>query len=331
MTRAMLLSAGLGTRLGSIGQARPKPLLPVCDIPILAFGISNLVAHEITEIVINLHHRGDLIEQELGDGSRFGANVRYIVEEKILGTGGGLKNAMSLLDPDGTDEPFVSMNGKLIFDLDIGEVLETHRQQADVLGPILGTMVVRRVPDAGDWGALNVEERDGRLEVVDFFAEGRHMFCGVHVTRPSVMKRLPDGEACSIRQGYLPWMRAGEHIGAYEVDGDRYFSEHSTIERYLESNVALLGASTLRNPPGPLRGIDPTAHIDNTARLVQPVKISARAHIGADAVVGPNVVVGEHAIVDAGAHVVSSVLWPKARAQGELDRVIAMPNETVAV
>lgn len=327
MTRAMLLSAGLGTRLGPLGVARPKPLLPVCDMPILSYGISNLVAHGITEIVINLHHRGEMIRSELGDGSRFGATLHYVEEESILGTGGGLKNALDLLDPGGTDEPFVSMNGKLIFDVDITEVLATHLDHGDVLG----TMVVRPVPDAEDWGALTVSEKAGRHEVVDFFAEGRHMFCGVHVTRPSVMRRLPDGEACSIRQGYLPWMKAGEHIGAYVVSSDRYFAEHSNSERYLESNIALLGATTLRNPPGPLRGIDPRAHIDATARLKQPVRIAAGAHICADAVVGPNVVVGAHAIIEAGCEIHDSVVWPKARAHGTLSRAIATPNEIVPV
>ena len=86
--RAMLLCAGLSTRLGKLGTERPKPMLPVCGIPILAFGISNLVAHGIRDLVINTHHRGDVIRDELGDGRRFGARIQYIQEDVILGTGG---------------------------------------------------------------------------------------------------------------------------------------------------------------------------------------------------------------------------------------------------
>src|SRR5260221_8257121 len=115
--RAMLLCAGLSTGLGRLGDERPKPMLPVCGMPILAYGIANLVAHGITDLVINTHHRGDVIRGELGDGRRFGARIIYIEEAQILGTGGGLKHALSLLDPHGTDQPVLSVNGKLIFDL----------------------------------------------------------------------------------------------------------------------------------------------------------------------------------------------------------------------
>ena len=105
------------------------------------------------------------------------------------------------------------------------------------------------------------------------------MFCGVHVTRPSVMARLPDGASDSIRQGYLPWLRAGERVAAFEHTGG-YFAEHSTPERYLESNWALLGGAPLRHPPTRrLVGIDPTARIAPTATIVEPVRIGAGARI----------------------------------------------------
>ena len=75
------------------------------------------------------------------------------------------------------------------------------------------------------------------------------------------MARLPDGESDSIRQGYLPWLRAGGHVAAYEHEHG-YFAEHSTPGRYLDSNWALVGGTPLRHPPSRLAGIDPTARID---------------------------------------------------------------------
>ncbi|MBT8494608.1 MAG: nucleotidyltransferase family protein, partial [Deltaproteobacteria bacterium] len=170
MTRAMLLCAGLSTRLGDLGQKRPKPLLPVCDIPILRYGIANLVAHGIRDIVINLHHRGELIQDEIGDGGDMGARIQYSMEDEILGTGGGLKKAADLLD-EGGDQPFITANGKLIFDLDFTALLEAFAADPDVLG----TMVVRPVPDALEWGAVNVDT-SGPLRVRNILGEGRHMF-----------------------------------------------------------------------------------------------------------------------------------------------------------
>src|SRR6476620_1103537 len=92
--RAMLLCAGLSTRLGKLGAECPKPMLPVCGMPILRYGIANLVGHGVRALVINTHHRGDFIQRALGDGSALGARIQYIHEAAILGTGGGLKNAL---------------------------------------------------------------------------------------------------------------------------------------------------------------------------------------------------------------------------------------------
>ncbi|MBS1123103.1 MAG: Nucleotidyl transferase [Deltaproteobacteria bacterium] len=303
--RAMILCAGLSTRLGALGAERPKPMLPVCGIPILAYGIANLVAHGIRDIVINTHHLGEVIEREIGDGRQHGARVRYLHEPVLLGTGGGLKHALPLLDPDGSDEPFVSCNGKLIFDLDVSSLVDAYRRA----GKILGMMVVQRVPDARAWGAVNVQVDARGPHIVDILGEGEHMFCGVHVTRPSVMARLPDGESDSIRQGYLPWLRAGERLAAYEHSGG-YFSEHSTPERYLEANRALLGGVTLRHPPGRLVGIDPTARLHPTVTIVEPVKIGAGARIAAGVTVGPFAVIGDGAKISAS--VANAVVWAGA-------------------
>ncbi len=327
MTRAMLLCAGLGTRLGTLSDQRPKPMLPVCDLPILRYGVALLVGHGITDIVINLHHRGDVIRDELGDGAGFGARIVYSQEDTLLGTGGGLKHALPLLDPDGRDEPFVSMNGKLIFDLDVTALLAAHRQDP----ALLGTMVVRPVPDARNWGAVLVRPDDrGRPRVHDVLGDGEHMFCGVHVTRPSVVARLPDGDACMIRQGYLPWMRAGAGAVAAFVHERGYFAEHSTPARYLDSNLALLGGEPLRHPPGPLTGVDATAHIDPTAILHAPVRIGPGAEIGPGAHVGPGTVVGAGATVAAGARLTRTVVWAGARAEGTLDRAIVSRTGTIA-
>lgn len=317
MTRAMLLCAGLGTRLGALSDERPKPMLPVCDVPILRYGIAQLVAHGIRDVVVNVHHRGDVIEDEIGDGAALGARVVYSHEDVILGTGGGLKRALPLLDPDGRDEPFVSMNGKLIFDVALGALLEAFARDREALG----MMVVQRVPDAEAWGAVDVQPDGDHVRVRDVLGKGRHMFCGVHVTRPSVVAKLPDGEACMIRQGYLPWLRAGAPVAAFEHEGG-YFAEHSTPARYLQSNWDLLDGRALRHPPAVLRGIDPTASIDPTATVHEPVRIGPGARIERGATVGPLAVVGTGATVAAGARLVRTVVWAGATAAGALEDVI---------
>ncbi len=326
MTRAMLLCAGYGSRLGPLGVQRPKPMLPVCDIPILRYGVALLAGHGVGEVVINLHHRGAIIREALGNGDTLGIRIHYVVEDELLGTGGGLKNALDLLDPDGDDEPFLSLNGKLIFDVDLDALLAAYARAPDARG----MMVVRRVPDALSWGAVDVDESGEVPEVRDILGRGGFMFGGVHVTRPSVVRRLPAGEACMVRQGYLPWIRAGQKVAAFVANGDAYFAEHSTPRRYLQSNIDLLQGGGLRFPPGAMRDIDVRANIDRSATIRQPVRIGAGAQIGANAMIGENAVIGENATVAAGVRVERAVVWPGVHVGGDLRDGIATPEGIVA-
>jgi mannose-1-phosphate guanylyltransferase len=313
----MILCAGYGTRLGVLGEQLPKPLLPVANVPIVRYGIALLVGHGIRDIVINLHYRSDLFEQALGDGSELGARIHYSREPRILGSGGGIKHALGLLDPDDSDEPFVVMNGKLIIDADLTALLAAHRAAGDVLA----TLLVRRVPDASNWGAVRVDERS---RVRDVLAAGDHMFCGVHIARPSVIRKLPDGEACFIRQGYLPWLtsKVGE-VAAHEHHG--YFEEHSTPARYLAGNLALLRGAELRYAPDHTLGVAASAVISPSARIVEPVCVGAGARIGPGAVVGPEAVVGPGAVVAPGAALNSAVAWPSTLVDGIVENAIVSP------
>jgi UDP-3-O-[3-hydroxymyristoyl] glucosamine N-acyltransferase len=133
-----------------------------------------------------------------------------------------------------------------------------------------------------------------------------------------------------LRQGYIPWMREGGRIAAFDA-GDAYFAEHSLPPAYLASNLALLGGAKLRHPPGRLRGVDPTASIHSTAVIRQPVQIGAGAHVGEGATVGPHAVIGARAVVDAGATIERAVVWPRARVSGGLRDAIATWDGVVAI
>ncbi|MDW7655053.1 MAG: sugar phosphate nucleotidyltransferase, partial [Nitrospiraceae bacterium] len=88
--KAMILAAGLGTRLRPLTDTTPKPLLPVAGTPLIVWNLLLLKRHGFQDVIINLHHLGSMIEQALGDGSRYGLQIVYSYEPVILGTGGGL-------------------------------------------------------------------------------------------------------------------------------------------------------------------------------------------------------------------------------------------------
>lgn len=321
-TRAMILAAGFGTRLGALSDERPKPLLPVADVPLIRYAIALLVGHGVRDIVINLHHRGDLIVDELGDGGAMGARIVYSREDgAILGTAGGMRRALPLLG-GGT---FLVVNGKILIDLDVHALLAQHRASGAA-----ATLVVRHDPEARRWGAIDAPAEGGAIR--GLLGEGDFMFTGIHAIEPSLIARLPDdgAERCIVRQGYVPWLAEGVPLGAFVQRG--YFMEHSTPERYLQGNVNVLrGVASIRHAPGALVGVDVSAHVDASATIVPPVRIGPNATIGANAVIGPDTVVGAGAEVAPGVTLERTVVWPKTRVEASATSAILTPRAKLSV
>jgi NDP-sugar pyrophosphorylase family protein len=322
----MLLAAGLGTRLGDLSDERPKPMLPVCDRPLVRWAAQLCVHHGITDLVVNLHHLGEQIRRELGGGEDLGAEIRYSPEPVILGTGGGIK-AMAALRPRGT---CIVVNAKIVVDLDLEEVLAAHRRRG-----ALATLVLKADPDAERWGAIGID-RDGRLtRLLDLQRPGDGpsrdcMFTGIHVLEPEIMDAIPEGPCCIVRTAYSTLFSRGAPLFGHVHPG--YFHEHSTPARYLRGNFNLLdGVVDPAARPGPLRGVDPLAEVHPTARLIPPVLLGPRACIEAGAVLGPRAVVGAGARVARGVRLAESVVWPETEVTEDTRRAILTPRKKIAV
>ncbi len=312
------MAAGFGTRLGELSEQRPKPMLPVCGAPLVRWAALWLRAQGIREIVINLHHRGEQIEAELGDGSALGLAIAYSREAEILGTGGGLRQARPLLD-DGHGTPIVAMNGKVILDLALAPVLALHAsREAEA------TMVLRADPEAERWGSLRTDA-DGRVTHLlgkpgpsGQVGGEALMFTGVQVLSPRFLDRIPgEGQQCVVRTAYSQLHAEGGAYCGYVTD--EYWWEHSTVERYLQGVANVIeGRARVAYAPGPVCGVDPSAQIDPSARVDPAVWVGARARVGAGAILGPRVQLGAGAVVDAGVTVRDAIVWDGVRVSRDL-------------
>jgi NDP-sugar pyrophosphorylase family protein len=112
--KAMILAAGFGMRLRPLTQIIPKPLIDINGKPVIVYTLEALKQAGVKDVVINLHHLGQMIKQTLGNGSKFGMNIQYSPEIEIQGTGGALLHARRFLN-----EPFYLINGDILFDLDL--------------------------------------------------------------------------------------------------------------------------------------------------------------------------------------------------------------------
>ena len=226
--KAMILAAGLGTRLRPLTDVTPKPLLPVAGTPMIVWNLLLLRRHGIREVVINLHHLGEMIPQALGDGVSLGMRLIYSYEPVILGTGGGIKQA----EPHFKGEPVLVLNGDTLFELDLGAVMAFHREQHAA-----ATLVLRRDPDAARWGVVEVTDR---AEIVRITGRGlseptataSRMFAGIHILHPRLLRYLPVGTECSIIDAYVKGIQDGERIVGFDFDG--FWSDVGTPEWYAQ-------------------------------------------------------------------------------------------------
>ncbi len=324
----MLLAAGRSTRLGALGLALPKPLVPICGHPAITFGLHAAARAGARRAVVNVFHRGDLVRAAVGESWRSAAGelaVEYAVEADLLGTGGGVANAAALLGPGAV----LVMNAKVVADLDLPAFVAAHADG------VAATMLLRDDPDPQRWGAIGVDATGRVVSILEAQsprpADGPvklRMFTGVQVLGPALRARLRPIFSDLIRDAYIPALRDGETIRAVTLAG--YFAEHSTPQRYLAGNLALLrDPALLRDAPGALAGIDPEARVSAGARIVGPVRIGPGAEIAAGAEVGPDAVVDAGAQVAAGARVRRAVVWSGTVAAGDVIDAVATPTGLV--
>ena len=232
--KAMILAAGLGTRLRPLTDTIPKPLLPIGGTPLILWNLLLLRASGICDVIINLHYLGHLIEEVIGDGSRWNMQVRYSHEPTLLGTGGGLKAAEWFFE----DQPFVVMNGDTLIELDVKALREFHRDHGGV-----ATLVLRDDPQAAQWGAV---ESDGWNRILRINGRGmsqsystgplvERMFAGVHILHPSLLQDALPGTPFSIIDTYTnELVRGARMFGFVQAD---YWSDIGTVERYARAQT----------------------------------------------------------------------------------------------
>lgn len=203
--KAMILAAGLGTRLRPLTNAIPKPLLPIAGTPLIVWNLLLLKRHGFHDVVINLHHLGPMIEQALGNGARYGLRIIYSREPTILGTGGGLKQA----EPYFSGEPVLVLNGDTLVDLDLGALYAFHRQRDAV-----ATLVLRKDPEAARWGLVEMDSDNRIMRITgrgltDQAPTQPRMFAGIHVFRPRLLRDVPKGVASTIIDPYVAAIERG--------------------------------------------------------------------------------------------------------------------------
>jgi len=221
--QAMLLAAGFGTRLRPYTLVRPKPLFPVLNRPLLLLQIRILQQLGCGRILVNGHYLGGMIAAAI----RNLPGVWFQDEEEVLGTGGGLRRALSWCGP----EPLLVMNGDICHDIDIVALYNYHLRSGNDV-----TMALHDFPRFN-----TVRVRGKRITGFDSTASGPETlaFTGVHVVNPALLERIPPSGFHHIIDLYDELARCGGKIGFVRVDGS-FWHDIGTPADYLALHRVLL-------------------------------------------------------------------------------------------
>jgi NDP-sugar pyrophosphorylase family protein len=221
--KAMILAAGLGTRLRPLTDDRPKALVEVAGYTLLEITLRRLREFGVREVIVNVHHFADMVVEYLKKNDNFGMRIEISFEEKLLDTGGGLKKAgwFFLQDSSDSDEPFVLHNVDVLSTIDLDCMVKFHRQHQG-----LATLAVQE-REASRY--LMFDERNqlcgrraGRDQAPEVVRPPKNLhalaFSGVHVISPRLLARIDEDGAFSIITSYLRLAGEGERVLAFRAD-----------------------------------------------------------------------------------------------------------------
>ncbi|MFH0768859.1 MAG: NDP-sugar synthase [Chloroflexota bacterium] len=304
--KAVILMGGKATRLLPLTSNIPKAMVPVLNTPFLEHVIRHLSRHQIKEIVLALGHLAQPIDDYLGDGSKLGVKIHYVVEDSPRGTAGAIKNAEKYLD--GT---FLALNGDIFTDLDITAMIDFHRQKKSK-----ATIALTPVDDPTSYGLIetNSEGRITRfLEKPKLEEVTTNMInAGTYVLEPDILKLIPPGKAVSIeRDTFQQLLARGEPMYAYSSSA--YWLDMGTPEKYLQLHQDLLNGKSSRYAldtaggvvVGEQSNIHPTAQISGSVVIGSNCFIGPRVKLTGPMVIGNGCTISEDSLIEC------CVIWHK--------------------
>jgi NDP-sugar pyrophosphorylase family protein len=221
--KAMILAAGLGTRLRPLTDNQPKALVEVAGRTMLEITLARLRSYDIREVIINVHHFADMILEYLKANDNFGMRIEVSREEDLLDTGGGLKKAayFFLGDPHGSERPFILHNVDVISTIDLRRMVQFHTENQ-----ALATLAVQ---DRETSRYLLFDEqlqlcgrRSGHDQKNEFVRSSQQAqplaFSGIHVVSPRLFTMMIEEGVFSIITSYLRLAAQGESILAFRAD-----------------------------------------------------------------------------------------------------------------
>ncbi|PYV84341.1 MAG: nucleotidyltransferase [Acidobacteria bacterium] len=240
--KAMVLAAGLGTRLRPLTDDRPKALVEINGRTLLEITLSRLRQFGVTEVIVNAHHFAEDIVSYLSGNNNFGMMIEVSREDVLRDTGGGLKKAAHffLNNRESRNQPFILHNVDVISTIDLARMLAFHREQQALATVAVQDRKTSRYLLFDDAGQLcGRQSQDGKTEAVRASAKLRSLaFCGIHVISPRLLDLITEDGVFSIVRPYLRLAGTGERIVGFRAD-EYYWRDLGKVENLVQAEKDL--------------------------------------------------------------------------------------------
>jgi mannose-1-phosphate guanylyltransferase/mannose-1-phosphate guanylyltransferase/phosphomannomutase len=316
--RAMVLAAGLGTRLRPITFDMPKPMVPVLNRPVMEHILRLLARHGFTETIANLHWFPDLITDYFGDGSTLGVSLSYSFEEQLLGTSGGVRNVADFFG-----DSFLVISGDALTDIDLTAMREFHEGHDGI-----ATLATRRVTDTSQFGVA-ITDAEGRIggfqekpdpsEALSDLAN-----CGIYMFRREVFDFFPEpgtSKAASADDPdeFADWAMdvfprlLGSDVPFYSHEIGAYWNDIGNLVELREGNFdALTGAVEVERVGQIVDGFRNGEPQGAEGKLAGPVLLGPDCELGEDVRIDGPTVIGDGARIGAGSRLRDVIVLPGA-------------------
>ena len=316
--KAMVLAAGLGTRLRPITYSMPKPMVPVLNRPVMEHILRLLARHGFTETIANLHWFPELIEAHFGNGSAAGVALSYSREEQLLGTSGGVRNAADFLG-----DSFVVISGDALTDIDLAAMRSFHESHDGI-----ATLATKRVEDTSQFGVA-ITGADGRIQGFQEKPEPAEALsdlanCGIYMFRSEIFDFFPEpgtskAAGADDPAGFADWAMdvfpalLAADVPFYSHEIDAYWNDIGNLEELRSGTLDALSGAVEVDKDGEL--VDGfrsgTAEADEGV-LSGPVLLGPGCEIGDDVRIDGPAVIGAGARIGAGSRLREVIALPGA-------------------
>lgn len=253
--KAMVLAAGLGTRLRPLTDDRPKALVTLAGKTLLEITLLNLRSYGVDEVIVNVHHFADLVCDYLDENGNFGMHIEISHEDdQLLDTGGGLKKAEWFFLEEGGNEPFILHNVDVLSTIDLARMMRQHAEHNALATLAVQDRETSRYLLFDENGQLcgRRKGRDGQAEMARPAAHSQALaFCGIHVISPRLLWEMREEGAFSIIDAYLRLAERGEKIAAFRAD-EYYWRDLGRPENIAEAERNLESEADSGESPRPL-------------------------------------------------------------------------------